>query len=150
MGPISGEWSHASHTVYSCAENYTLEQQFSSAATGHFKGWLLCKTRVSLSSCILALSLSRLCRGSPWQPTGHGRFWGRPRPAPVSVSVPCRGRGQGQPGGSSPGVGSRCRLSATCSVPTWSLLVPFFLFSLSGMLFHIFSALPVPDETQRV
>lgn len=121
-------WGMESRCLFLCWK-YTLEQQFLSASTGHFEGWLLCRTRVSLSSCILALSLFHLRWGSPWQPRGQGQFWGRPWPCP----------GQARPGwpecGDSAGAGSPrvescCQLSTTCIVSTWGLLVPFF--SLSG------------------
>lgn len=153
MGPISGEWSLASCCLFLCWK-YTLEQQFSSAATGHFKGWLLCESPVSLPSCVLALSLSRLRQGEPLaaeraRPVQRGPlavpFAGRAGPAPLPGIV--RVWVRQHLSSPSPRVEGRCQLSATCLVPAWSLLGP--LFSLSpGCCSMFFSALP--DETQRV
>lgn len=125
MGPISGEWSH---TVYSCAENTPWSSNSWVQLPGTSKGGY-CAKLVSLSSCILALSLFHLRWGSPWQPRGQGRFWGRPRPCP-GQAWPGWPECGNSAGAGSPHVESCCRLSTTCVVSTWGLLVPFF--SLSG------------------
>lgn len=98
-----------SHCLFLCWK-YTLEQQFLSAATRHFKGWLLCKPRVSLCSWVLALDLSCLRRGT--------RLLSREASAMPG------------PAAALPSVESRCRPRTARSAPAWSLLAPFFFLSL--------------------
>lgn len=157
MGPVSGERSHASHLFIP-----VLKIIYPGAAVLQCGSQALQRVG-TVQNQTLALQLRFGFKSLLPAPGGPLAAHGARLVLREALAVPLaggagaaatRGLCRGRRCRSSPWPSSRCRLSATCLVPAEAFrsrfLFGFFFFPPSGMLFHVFSALPVADETQRV